>query len=255
MLDNATLPSLPHVLLEIYDALASEVSGMDLVIRVMETDAGLTARTLRLANSAYYGLSREISTVSESILRIGAFDLWWILFTTEVKDLFFGIDKQLIDMNGFWRHSLYVACASRKLSELHRVGRPEELFVAGLLHDVGKLLLLQRMPVEYREVLLQVEAGGGPLIKVERELLGFSHTNAGAALLDRWQLPALFGRCAEEHHDGFSRLSEGGLVWIADRLAHQELGGEDVDLPSQFHDPDLLSKVNRLYERLVDLII
>ncbi len=253
ILREASLPSLPHVLLEIYELLHSEVAGAEEMVRLLESDAGLTARTLRLANSAYYGHGDEVTQVTRAVLRIGPFDLWWLLFTTEVKGMFFGIDSRLMDMERFWRHSLFTACAARELSGWRQLGRPGDLFVAGLLHDVGKLLLLHRLPVEYGEVLAAV-AEGGALVEQEQRLLGFSHADIGGLLLAHWQMPDLFVRAAERHHREPGQESEEGLVATADRLAHEILEGAEGEVAEGL-EPALVRAVENDYRALVERIL
>ncbi|MCP3870168.1 MAG: HDOD domain-containing protein [Gammaproteobacteria bacterium] len=253
LIRQAVLPSLPHVLLEVYDILASEVSSSKQIAALLETDAGLTARALRLGNSAFYGMSRKVSSVSEVMLLIGAFDLWWLLFTTEVKDLFFGIDRQLMDMNRFWKHSLFTACASRVISEKYRLGRPGELFVSGLLHDIGKLLMLQQIPVDYHMVLKRASEGE-VLIDVERDLLGYTHEQASAALLEHWKLPASLISAVGEHHLEVDTLSDKLVVAAANRLAHRVLEESEEELPEEVLKIDVNTEINPLYERMVNFV-
>jgi len=254
LLANANLPSLPLVLLEIYDALSSETAGVDQIARLLETDAGLSARALRLGNSAFYGLKRKITTVTEVIVRVGPFDLWWLLFTTEVKSLFFGVDRQLMDMEHFWRHSLFVACASRCLSERFCIGRPEELFVVGLLHDIGKLLMLQRIPVEYGEILQRV-AEGDSLLATEGSVLGFTHADIGARLLEHWNLPKSLVEGVKTHHVVSSELSGITAVWAADNLVHHLLDGETLSDLAELQDERLVGECTGMYEHLVALVL
>jgi len=254
MIQNASLPSLSNVLLEIYDLLSSATAGADQIARLLQTDAALSARTLRLANSAYYASTREIGTIPLALTRIGPFDLWWLLFTTEVKSLFYAIDQQLMDMEKFWRHSLMVACVSRVLAEHHRCGEPQEMFVAGLLHDIGKLLLLQRIPIEYGP-LLERSACGESLIELESEELGFTHAEAGGELLDRWKLPHQLVVRVRKHHQPGAPLTHENLVAAADYLTHR------LDaLPEQREreaDPEypVIDASEKLYRRLVNLVL
>ncbi|MCB1859969.1 MAG: HDOD domain-containing protein [Gammaproteobacteria bacterium] len=255
LIQNATLPSLSHVLLEIYDLLSSETAGADQIAQLIGTDTGLSARTLRLANSAYYGLSRKITTIPEALSRIGPFDLWWLLLTTEVKSLFYGIDRSLADMSGFWRHSLMVASASRVLAERYGVGNPAELFVAGLLHDAGKLLLLRYLPVDYGAVLQQQATGKIPLHQVERESLGFDHAEAGGRLLDRWQLPTALIEPVAGHHRDYLALTPTSLVAVANELAHwMESADMAITLP-EIADEQTAAATERLFRRLADLVL
>ncbi|MCG8429350.1 MAG: HDOD domain-containing protein, partial [Chromatiales bacterium] len=101
LLRSATLPSLPGVLIRIYERLDQPSTTIDDIAQLLETDSGLTARALHLGNSALYGAAtqREITNVTDVMVRIGPFDLWSLLMATEVKSLFYGISTQLMDMN------------------------------------------------------------------------------------------------------------------------------------------------------------
>ncbi len=255
MIRQASLPSLSSVLLEIYDMLSSDTAGAAQIARLIETDAGLSARTLRLANSAYYGLRRKISTVSEAIARVGPFDLWWLLLATEVKSLFYGIDRSLADMDGFWRHSLMVACASRTLSERHRIGNPSQWFVAGLLHDSGKLMFLNSIPVEYESVLRAAAKQEKPLSVLEREVLGFDHARAAARLLELWQLPARLIDPIESHHQPYRRLTELSLVAVANDLVHGLETDSETRSISGIESEAVVASTEALFKRLASLVL
>ena len=254
LIENAALPSFSHVLLGIYDLLSSTTAGANQIAQLLQTDAALSARTLKLANSAYYASTREIDTVLQALTRIGPFDLWWLLFTTEVKSLFYGIDQQLMDMEKFWRHNLLVACVSRTLAEHHRCGDPRELFVAGLLHDIGKLLLLQSIPIEYG-ALLERAALGESLVELETTELGFTHADAGGELLARWKLPHKLVLCVRSHHKESAPLSPLNLVAAADCLAHRmDATTQDSEQESSQEQP-VIDASEKLYQRLVALVL
>lgn len=254
MIQNAGLPSFSHVLLEVYDLLSSETAGVGQIARLLQTDAALTARTLKLANSAYYACSGTIATVDRALTRIGPFDLWWLLFTTEVKSLFYGIDQHLMDMEKFWRHSLMVACVSRCMAEQQRCGDPREMFVAGLLHDIGKLLLLQRIPIEYGALLERMEAGES-LVDLERAELGFTHSDAGGALLDRWKLPAQLVARVRSHHQQSAELKPENLVAEANRLAHRMFDGDTERRGEADPQQAIIDASEILYRRLEELVL
>ncbi|HEB96619.1 MAG TPA: HDOD domain-containing protein [Sedimenticola thiotaurini] len=253
VLQGARLPSMPHVLLEIYDLLHSEVAGVEQIVALLESDTGLAARTLRLANSACYGRAEPVSRVARAVLRVGPFDLWWLLFTTEVKNLFFGIDSRLMNMELFWRHSLFTACASREISGWHQIGRPGDLFVAGLLHDVGKLLLLQRMPVEYGALLADTD-DAATLVQRERGEFGFTHAQAGGRLLAHWRMPELLVAAASRHHDASPGDGGPAVVALANRLAHEVLDERPAASPETV-EPALVEAAQADYEALIGRIL
>ncbi|MCB1759721.1 MAG: HDOD domain-containing protein [Gammaproteobacteria bacterium] len=250
LVQRARLPSLSSVLMEVYELLSDDRVGADRIALLLESDAGLAARTLRLANSAYYGAQRKIPTVKEALVLIGPADLWWLLFTTEVRTLFYGIDQRLMDMEKFWRHSLMVAAAGRVLSQRSGIGEPRQSFVAGLLHDLGKLLLLQHCPIEYGAVL-EKAAQGEPLLDVEVDAFGFTHADVGARLLERWQLPPQLVVLVQSHHLAVDPLDATALVASADRLAHRidEQDETISDAEESIAEESLL-----LFQRLVNLV-
>ncbi len=254
LIQNAGLPSFSHVLLEVYDLLSSETAGIDQFAELLQTDAGLSARTLRLANSAYYASSREIGTIQEALTRIGPFDLWWLLFTTEVKSLFYGIDQQLMDMEKFWRHGLLVACVSRTMAERLHCGEPGEMFVSGLLHDIGKLLILQRLPIEYG-ALLERSVLGESLVELENTEFGFNHADAGGELLDRWKLPHHLALRVRSHHQESIPLTQQNLVAAANKLAHRIDAMVENDEHGTCPEQPVIDASEKLYHRLVDLVL
>lgn len=253
LIKHAKLPSLPHVLIEIYKELESQTAGIERIIQLLETDPGLTARALQLGNSAYYGSTKQITQVEDAILRVGPFDLWALLISTEVKSLFFGIRPDLLDMSSFWRHSLFTACACRILAEQRRVGWAGDLFIAGLIHDIGKLLFLQLTPIEYADVLNRY-SGGDEGAVLEQELLGVDHAQLGAQLFNNWQLPPALVELTAGHHTASASAEQVSLLRQADRLAHDYLDhntGHDKPAP-----PDsVMRPIVALFQQLTELVL
>lgn len=251
---HARLPSLPHVLIEIYKELESKVAGIDRMIQLLETDPGLTARTLHIGNSAYYGTGKPVTRVEDAILRVGPFDLWALLISTEVKSLFFGIRPDLMDMNRFWLHSLFTACACRVLAERQQLDSAGDLFVAGLLHDIGKLLFLQMVPIEYADVINRF-TGGDEGAALEVELLGIDHGQLGARLFEDWQLPALFIELTASHHASSPQSEQLMLLRRANNLAHEYLDHKPVDAEWRTPNEPAMQSIVALFNQLTELVL
>lgn len=254
LIKHAKLPSLPHVLIEIYKELESETAGIERMIQLLETDPGLTARTLQIGNSAYYGAAKQITRVEDAILRVGPFDLWALLISTEVKSLFFGIRPDLMDMNSFWQHSLFTACACRVFAEQQRQDSAGEMFVAGLIHDVGKLLFLQMMPIEYADVVTRY-VGGDEGAELEIELLGIDHGQLGARLFENWQLPKILIELTAGHHTKSSPSEQVTLLRRADKLAHEYLDHKPTNAESQAHTEPAIQPITALFQQLTELVL
>ncbi|MCW8943634.1 MAG: HDOD domain-containing protein [Sedimenticola sp.] len=253
LIENAKLASLPHVLIEIYKELESDTAGIERMIELIETDPSLTARSLQLGNSAYYGSSKQITQVADALLRVGPFDLWALLISTEVKSLFFGIRPDLIDMNSFWRHSLLTACACRKLSEAKGIGSPGDLFIAGLIHDVGKLVFLQQLPIEYAEVI-EAHTFGDACCQLEEQIIGINHAEMGARLFESWGFPDNLIQLTENHHQEDMTQKEVLLLRSANGFSRHYLEPKS-DEPYSTEAEDEIGPILALYERLTELVL
>lgn len=171
------------------------------VIQVIESDPALTARMLRAANSAFYGVSRRVQTVQQAIVLLGHEAVINLALGISVLNLKRNLLKQWPgDPSAFWRHSITVALLARELARALHCANSEEAFVAGLLHDIGKLVLLTHYGVVYAQALLAARQGPEPLHVLERELFEVDHAVAGYALCLHWHLPDTLAQAVAEHH-------------------------------------------------------
>ncbi len=194
------LVSLPEVLVRLNVLVEDPRSTTGDIARVIETDAGLAARLLRIVNSPFYGFPSRIETISHAVAVVGTRELRDLALATVVVRIFEGIPPELMDMERFWRHSLTAGLVARGIAEARRDGAAESRFVAGLLHDVGKLLLCRRVPELARHALARATYEQIPLPEAEREALGFDHAEVGGALLEAWRLPEPLVVAARWHH-------------------------------------------------------
>lgn len=220
--------SLPAVYGRLCEAIADPRAGVSRIAEIVASDSGLTARLLRLVNSAFYGFPAKIETVSQAVLLVGTSQIRDLALATSVLQAFRGVPRDVIDMAGFWEHSIATGVAARALATLRRDPGTERFFVAGVLHDLGRLLLYARRPDQTRAALLQSQRTGAPLVDAERELIGVDHAAAGAALAEAWALGPSLTEMIGGHHDpdpAGQYAVETRLVHVADLLVHaMEIG-------------------------------
>jgi putative nucleotidyltransferase with HDIG domain len=222
--DVATLVSLPEVVVRINTLVDDPRSSAEDIGRAVAQDAALTARLLTLANSAMFGMQRKIDTVGRAVAVLGTRQVRDLTLGLSAVRAFSGIPNDLVSMGSFWHHSVLCAVAARSLAGECAHGRPESSFVAGLLHDIGQLVLFNQLPNESRRALLMsVDAPNEPdLYLCEREVLGFDHAAVGSALARRWRLPPGLVECIAFHHDPASAQShplDVAIVHIANSTA------------------------------------
>lgn len=222
--DIDSLVSLPGVGMRINKMVNDASSSASDIGKVISQDPALTARLLRIANSPAYGLSSQVDTVSRAVAVIGIQRIRDLVLATSTIDAFEGIPNELVTMENFWRHSLYCGLAAHLLAEQRKMKNAETLFIAGLLHDVGQLVIFRKAPQESRQALLMSIEGPDELAlhKTERQVLGFDHAQVGAALLRHWHFPDLLVECVEFHHaPALARKypMETALVHIANSIA------------------------------------
>ncbi len=200
--DIDNLVSLPSVGVRVNEMVNNPSSSATDIGKVISQDPALTARLLRIANSPTYGLSTQVDTVSRAVAVIGIKRIRDLVLATSTITAFDKIPNELVTMENFWRHSLYCGLAAHLLAELRHIKNAETLFIAGLLHDIGQLVIFRKLPQEAKQALLLSIEGPDELAlhKTEQRIIGFDHAQVGAELLRHWHFPELLIECVEFHH-------------------------------------------------------
>ena len=248
--DNVQLLSLPEVCLRIQQLADDPHAGMDEFAKLVAQDPALTTRLLKLVNSAYYGFPGRIDTLSRAVNLVGIAELRNLTLAMAAMDVFGGLENERFDMLHFWRHSLYCALVARSLAKRARVLHAERLFIAGLLHDVGRLLISSLLP-EPSVRILQRMSDGEATCAAEHAELAFDHALVGYELLNLWQLPRELCEAVRCHHApecAETACLETILVYLADQISLQvESAAADRSSPRYdpfggFTDPAILQK-------------
>ncbi len=210
-------PSLPSIYYELVAAAEDLDVAISEIVKVILKDQGVASRLLRLANSAFYGYPAQIGTIDEAIQLIGVIQIRDLVLATSVIKAFAGLPERLVCVPSFWEHSIACGVASALLAEERRDPFPERVFVGGLLHDVGRLIMYLQAPEESFQILQRCEREGELSWRVERSVLGFDHAMLGAELLSYWRLPSSLVEMVGCHHAP-ARTQESCLVHYADFL-------------------------------------
>ena len=197
-----SLPTLPTTFSRVNTLIQRPNTGAGDLAEVISDDQVLTARLLKLVNSAFYGFGGKIKTVSNAIMVLGFKSIKSLVLTSSVLDLFKSKDSNpYFDLQSFWIHSLSVAVACRVLAKHMKQDDPEEWFVAGLLHDIGKLVHHQYLSARFATALKLAFERKQHIHEVEKETLGFSHCETGRMLAERWKLPEELLEPIACHHE------------------------------------------------------
>jgi HD-like signal output (HDOD) protein len=169
---------------------------------IIEKDPGLSARLLKIVNSAFFGFPTKISTLSHAISMIGVGELENLVLATLVVDKFSSMPSGLISMRDFWSMSLRCALNAKELCGYNSEFEiPEAVFVCGLLHDIGRLIFYRRIPKIAREIGLQKASSKKDEVEIEQNLLGFDHYQTGAELAKLWNLPDIIEATIRHHNN------------------------------------------------------
>ena len=193
--------SLPEIFIMINEVVNDPTSSFSDIAQVVNLDTALSARLLKIVNSSFYSFPSNIETVTHAIAVIGTEQLHNLALATTIIANFKGIPDKTLNMNKFWRHSMGVAIIARNLAIHCRESNPERFYLAGILHDIGRLIILENLPEESGEIMSRREEMGGVLWKIEREVLGFDHGEVGAALSRSWNLPISLEEIIGNHHN------------------------------------------------------
>jgi len=227
------LISLPDVCVRVKEMVDDPNCSASDIGKVVSKDAALTARLLRIVNSAFYQFPSRIETVTRAITIVGNRELRDLVFAASVASIFEKVSSDLIDIETFWRHAVYCGIVSRIIARKCRVLHKERLFVAGLMHDIGRLVIAFKLPTECRQVLHYMKEQSVPLHVAEKEILGFDHAEIGAELMQSWSLPQTHQLAALNHHSpnkACEFVLEASIVYLANIITElAEAGTDDVD--------------------------
>lgn len=235
------LVSLPEVCIRVNEMLEDpNVTAADLG-KVIAQDTGLTARLLKIVNSSFYGFPSRIETVTRAVTVIGLRELRGLVLAASAVEAFSKIPNDVLNMVNFWRHSVYCGVVAQQLAERCRVLHSERLFVAGLLHDIGKLIMSHKIPDTVKHILEIKEADGRTDEEIENEVLGFSHADVGGELMRFWQMPeSLYNTVRYHHHPEQAEASELEVCVIhianAMTLLAESNPEENEDVETGVHD-------------------
>lgn len=239
---SGSLPSMPQVLVKLIDSCHNPNVPLQTLARIVDKDAAIGAKVLQLVNSAYIGVRRTIVNLEQAIVYLGAETIRNLAISISVQQVFRRVETNgLLSIDRYWHHSYLSAVLARNIALAVGHPDPSEAYLAGLLHDIGKLLLWMAFPGRYAPLLLKgVRCHSGRLAFLEEEKLGINHCEAGAWLCIQWRLPSFLADALRYHHHPLDEAAQAlplvRIVNLCDLLAH---GGDK--------DPECLAAAERLF--------
>ncbi len=219
---DVKLASLPNIFVQVQEALNNPRSSASYVGEVISKDISLTAKLLKLANSSFYGYPQKIESLSRAVTIVGAKQLTSLAVGISVIQMFKDLPESL-NMESFWKHSLACGILARLLArQCNRNLNEEQFFIAGLLHDMGRLFMLKNYPLHAQAALQASLHGQELLVGAENRLWGFNHAVIAGELFRLWKFPTTLEMSVRHHHQPLVAQSplEPGLIHLADILAH-----------------------------------
>jgi HD-like signal output (HDOD) protein len=238
------LPPMPKVMIKAREIMADPNSSFKDIASVIETDQAIAAKILKVANSAYYGLSGMVSSIHQASVVLGYKTLEQVITMVSSSSL---LGKKLkgygLRAGALWRHSLAVAVASKQIAQERAPFLENDAFSVGLIHDAGKLALDPYVATKKKEIDAFLNGEATTFLKAEQQVLGFDHTEIALELCKKWKLPEDHAIAMRHHHSpGLSQENElAHIVHTANYLAGQKGYGTNPELESETLDPDSLT--------------
>ncbi len=219
--DELKLASFPDIFFKVKEAVADPHTSAEHIAEVVGLDVGLSTQILKLVNSPLYGFPSEISSLVRAVALIGGKELCTLALGLSTIGYFRDIPPELIDMRAFWMHSLTSAVFCKVIAEQVEGVSPEEMFTAGLLHDVGRLILFKKMPCSAVQAMIYARENFIPLVEAEDMVLGFNHTDVARGMFERWNFPESLIDIIASHHSpkNSDNYSESAVLQLGDNLA------------------------------------
>jgi putative nucleotidyltransferase with HDIG domain len=215
------LASFPDIYFKIREVLDNPKSSAQDIAEVVNTDVGFSAKLLKLVNSPFFGFTSTVDSVSRAVSLVGAQEISTLALGISTINYFKNIPPELMDMRTFWRHSLRCAVFAKLIASKLKLPS-ERHFTAGLLHDVGRLIIFKNMAYASVEALLLARSDMVPLVEAENTVLDFNHAEVGGVLLAEWGFPNALKDLISHHHapEEAASRQEAAIIQLADIMAN-----------------------------------
>ena len=248
------LCSPPEIFMRISEVLDNPTTTAADIAEIIEQDPSLTTRMLKVVNSAFYGFPASVQTISKAITILGDREIRLLVMATSVVDKFSSFPNTIISMKEFWSHSLKTALFAKLLAEHHPKNRQlSSIFISGLLHDIGKLVLYKKAPDLSRSAVLLGKSNNLNDADAEQAVFGFNHADIGGGLLSMWKIPDAIQQTAEYHHQpslSTTHQLECSLIYLANQLAHINLEADPSEAIETLSIDPIWDQIN-LSSRLI----
>ncbi|MFO7838396.1 MAG: HDOD domain-containing protein [Desulfosalsimonadaceae bacterium] len=249
--------AMPDVYYKTIAAINNPETSLDDIAGIVSKDTTLSAKVLQLVNSSFYSLKQKVDTLTWALALIGTNQLMTIVSGVSAVSLFRNIPSQLINMVSFWEHSIACGTAAQLLSSYYPERMDaERFFVAGLLHDIGRMILVQNLAGRYYEIFQQVRREEVFLFTAEKENFGADHSEIGAELAQHWNLPANLVSMIRNHHfpDQDSSFFESAVINLADIIVNALEVGNSGEFFVPVIEPNVCQDINLDREMLQSVV-
>lgn len=228
------IPPMPNVMVKALSVIKNPTTGIAELAKIMQVDQAISTKTLSLVNSAFYGFRQQITSINKALVVLGMMKAKNIIMSLALKQMMTAQGSREL-----WEHSIKCAVASEIIAKEYKVINPDDAFVIGFLHDIGKMLLNVKNPLKYSKVRYLAQQGNLSLVEVEDTQFGTNHCILGALISKKWQLPVILTNCIRYHHNPTqsSLPTVCGVVYCADRLVQQ-------NPPTPILDPKIMNKLD-----------
>jgi HD-like signal output (HDOD) protein len=207
------IPTIPFVISQVLGAVDNENLSASALAGLIEKDQSLTIKVLSVANSPFYGFSRRISTIDLAIVILGLNTIKEIVLSLAIQKFFTNVRKDIFDVKSFWQYSVFCGAAGRVLARKLNYRLVGEAFVAGLMHDIGILILVQYFSTNFNEIRKKQLHHAMTFVEAEQKVMKCTHSDIGAWFANKWNLPENISKTIQYHHLAFSEAK-----FIEDRI-------------------------------------
>lgn len=233
------IPPMPNVMVKALEVIKNPQTGLKELAGIMSVDQSISTKTLCLVNSAFYGFRQQVTSINKALVILGMMKAKNIIMSLALRQMMVAQGSREL-----WEHSIKCAVAAEHLATEYKIINPDDAFIIGFLHDIGKILLNSKDPVKYSKVRFVAQQNQTDLCELEDTFFGVNHCLLGSMISKKWQLPVILTNCIKYHHNPtLSSLPAAcGIVYVADRLVQTKV-------PEPILDPEIM---NRLDMRVVD---